>query len=161
MAVAAHADDRDVFVLQVAGSGVACVRAAAGRAPVPSRQVDETPALAVPASALADANVVVDRTLRPGDVLYVPRGFVHEASTGAAEASLHVTLAVATHDWTWSRLLAGVLANRMDSADGAADLADDAAAADAAATRDAGDGGNDSPAPRFAWRRSVPFAPRR
>ena len=102
-AVAAHADDRDVFVLQVAGAKAWRVYGAPPVAlPYTDEQVGKTPSLPVPASTLRDANALVDCTLRPGDVLYVPRGFVHEASTGASEASLHVTLAIATHDCTWS-----------------------------------------------------------
>jgi len=68
--------------------------------------------------------------LRPGDVLYIPRGYVHEASTPVVAKddadylfgdeqeedsfSFHVTIALATHDWTLAGLLGsmtqGVLA---------------------------------------------------
>ena len=51
-------------------------------------------------------------TLTPGDVLYLPRGYVHEASTknssdeiAGYEPSFHITVAIATHDWCLSVLL--------------------------------------------------------
>ena len=47
----------------------------------------------------------VETTLKRGDVLYVPRGFVHAATCGE-EPSLHATVAVATYDWTWAKLCA-------------------------------------------------------
>ena len=40
-----------------------------------------------------------DYILKPGDVLYVPRGHPHEAATtGGAEGSLHLTLGMVTED---------------------------------------------------------------
>ena len=54
----------------------------------PRKQVEETPA----------EPVVLDSTLQQGDLLYIPRGFVHQATT-AAEASAHVTLALEARTW--------------------------------------------------------------
>ena len=54
---------------------------------------------------------VVERVLKPGDVMYMPRGFVHEARTPAMASpdddtlSYHVTVALATHDWTLAGLM--------------------------------------------------------
>jgi len=50
-------------------------------------------------------------TLEVGDILYMPRGFVHEAFTSSSDASLHLTIALATADWTWSVLAARLLSN--------------------------------------------------
>lgn len=36
----------------------------------------------------------------PGDVLYIPRGFLHEAST-SAEGSCHITVTMPTSDYCW------------------------------------------------------------
>ncbi|KAL3928146.1 MAG: hypothetical protein SGBAC_012775 [Bacillariaceae sp.] len=47
----------------------------------------------------------IEKTLQPGDVLYMPRGFVHEASSPSDDLSFHVTIAIATHDWS----LAGMI----------------------------------------------------
>jgi ribosomal protein L16 Arg81 hydroxylase len=47
----------------------------------------------------------MERTMRPGDVLYMPRGYVHEARALESEPSFHVTIALATHDWTLTGLM--------------------------------------------------------
>lgn len=53
---------------------------------------------------------IMEFVLEPGDLLYIPRGFLHEARTGA-ESSLHLTLSVET--MTWRDLFAEIL--QMDS----------------------------------------------
>lgn len=122
-AVDAHADDRDVIVLQLAGAkswkvfpppdGLAF--------PVEDEQVGKA-GRAVPASAVRAGRESMVRTLRKGDVMYVPRGFVHEAATGKEGASLHLTLALPSHDWSWAALAA----RAVDDASGhARDLARD------------------------------------
>lgn len=103
-AVPCHADDRDVLVVQVYGSKQWKVyQYTPVPYPYPHEQVGKN-GLEVPASVL-EGPLAIDTTLHPGDVLYMPRGFVHEAKTNANEPSFHVTVALATHDWT----LAGVL----------------------------------------------------
>jgi hypothetical protein len=52
---------------------------------------------------------LLEVTLHAGDILYMPRGFVHEAYTTEEEASLHLTIALATHDWAWSTVAAAAL----------------------------------------------------
>lgn len=105
-AVPAHADDRDVFVVQLYGSKTWTVYQ---RVPIPypypSEQVGKT-GLAVP-DAVLQGPVLLERTLVPGDVLYLPRGYVHQAVTpqDSMEASSHVTVALATHDWSLAGLL--------------------------------------------------------
>lgn len=111
-AVRAHADDRDVFVLQLLGRKHWRVYA---NPPIPLPYPDEQVGkngLPVPESVLA-AEPLIDFELGPGDVLYMPRGFVHEARCGT-EASWHATLAVATHDWTWARVFASSVARYLD-----------------------------------------------
>ena len=54
-----------------------------------------------------DGRLCIDVTLQPGDVLYMPRGFVHEARSPTNALSFHVTIALATHDWS----LAGVISS--------------------------------------------------
>merc|ERR1712056_38189 len=39
-------------------------------------------------------------TMEPGDILYIPRGFLHEAET-SEEPSLHTTVTVPTSDFCW------------------------------------------------------------
>jgi hypothetical protein len=103
-AVDAHADDRDVFVVQLEGSKRWVVY---GDPPVPLPNPSEQAGkcFALPVDHEASAPRRVEATLHRGDVLYVPRGYVHEAKT-AGEASLHATVAVATYDWTWAKLCA-------------------------------------------------------
>jgi hypothetical protein len=113
-AVHAHADDRDVFVVQLEGKKTWVVYA---DPPVPYPNNDEQ---AGKAFALAEAFEVtaprvVETTLRRGDVLYVPRGFVHAATCGE-DASLHATVAAATYDWSWAKLCASVASEHGDSA---------------------------------------------
>ena len=71
--------------------------------PYPHEQVGKD-GLDVP-QAVLDGPLTLEVLLKPGDVLYMPRGFVHEASTSPTSLSYHATIALATHDWT----LAGIL----------------------------------------------------
>ena len=102
-AVEAHSDDRDVLVLQLEGSKEWQLYAPP---PVPFPESDEQVGKhgrPVPASAVAPscASTV---TLVAGDVLYLPRGHVHEAATNDAAPSLHLTIALPSHDWSWASL---------------------------------------------------------
>lgn len=102
-AVPPHADDRDVFVIQLVGSKDWKVYATLPVPyPYPQEQVGKQ-GLAVPKEVL-DGPVSISTTLRSGDVLYMPRGFVHEARCSNS-LSFHVTIALATHDWS----LAGIM----------------------------------------------------
>ena len=106
-AVDAHADDRDVLVLQLEGAKEWTVY---GEPPCPfptHREQVGKGGLAVPASATASNCVALRATLHKGDMLYVPRGFVHEASTSAHQPSLHLTLALPSADWSWASLIGG------------------------------------------------------
>ncbi|MFF0190867.1 cupin domain-containing protein [Streptomyces sp. NPDC005244] len=90
----AHYDVHDVFVLQIEGS---------------KRWVIHKPVLADPLrdqpwtdyrTAVADAagdKAHLDTVLNPGDVLYLPRGWLHSAQA-QGNVSIHVTLGV--HVWT-------------------------------------------------------------
>ena len=58
--------------------------------------------------------------LRPGDVLYIPRGHVHQATTytqgddEAIQPSFHITIALATFDWALSGLMATSVKKSLD-----------------------------------------------
>ena len=54
-----------------------------------------------------DGRLCIDATLQPGDVLYMPRGFVHQARSPTNALSFHITIALATHDWS----LAGIISS--------------------------------------------------
>jgi len=109
---AAHWDDVDVFILQVEGSKKWTVRA------------PPTEALALPRASSPDFDAAdlkamypgapAEVVLRPGDVLYLPRGFVHSAVSGE-DASLHVTLS--THRGNaWVDLLERLLPRALAAA---------------------------------------------
>jgi Cupin superfamily protein len=103
-AVPAHADDRDVLIIQVVGKKQWTVyQKVPIPHPYPPEQVGKE-GLDVPAEVL-EGPTLIQTILNPGDVLYMPRGYVHEAQTHEDNLSFHVTIALATHDWT----LAGIL----------------------------------------------------
>ena len=80
---AVHHDTHDVFVLQVSGSKR--WRIYAPLLELPLKHQRWSPALGDPGEPVQDV------TLRPGDTLYVPRGWPHEAVTDRAD-SLHLTI---------------------------------------------------------------------
>ena len=47
---------------------------------------------------------ILDKTLEPGDCLYFPRGFIHQATTTGDSHSLHITLSVYQKN-TWGDFL--------------------------------------------------------
>lgn len=81
--LAPHHDTHDVFVLQVSGTKSWVVREPLIERPLPRHRCDHAAALGQP--------VVSELDLRPGDALYLPRGFVHSASTQRG-LSLHLTI---------------------------------------------------------------------
>jgi len=87
----AHYDVHDVFVLQVAGEKHWTVHE-----PVhvdPLRNQPWTDHAQAVAAAARDKTPVIDEVLRPGDALYVPRGFLHSAKAlGGVSAHLTVGL---------------------------------------------------------------------
>jgi hypothetical protein len=97
-AVPAHADDRDVLVVQLVGSkNWQVYQSMPVPYPYPHEQVGKD-GIPVPPQVL-EGPLSVSTTLQPGDVLYMPRGFVHQAQCSDS-LSFHMTIALATHDWT-------------------------------------------------------------
>lgn len=108
-AVPAHADDRDVLVFQIAGSkNWQVYQNVPIPFPYPQEQVGKD-GQEVPKEVL-EGPIGLSTTLRPGDVLYMPRGFVHQASCGDS-LSFHVTVALATHDWSMAGMMAAATRN--------------------------------------------------
>ena len=90
--LAPHHDTHDVFVLQVAGAKHWTVRAPVVDTPLPRHVSDH--------DAAAGQPVLFEADMHPGDVLYLPRGFVHSAAAQQG-VSLHLTigvLATTVHD---------------------------------------------------------------
>ncbi len=85
-----HYDTHDVFVLQIAG--MKRWRVFEPPLPLPHRSQPFTPAgYALPAPLL-------ELELKPGDLLYLPRGYVHAAHTSDSY-SAHVTIGMTVYTW--------------------------------------------------------------
>jgi hypothetical protein len=86
----AHYDVHDVFVLQVAGEKHWRIHEPVLADPLRTQPWnDRAPAVA----AAAAGEPVIDAVLRSGDVLYLPRGYLH-AATALGEISAHLTIGV-------------------------------------------------------------------
>lgn len=85
-----HHDTHDVFVLQVGGEKRWKVYEPVFELPLKNQRY--TPELGGP------GQTVEDRVLRPGDTLYLPRGWLHEAMTSDTD-SLHLTIGVNVVTW--------------------------------------------------------------
>jgi hypothetical protein len=85
-----HHDTHDVFCLQVAGSKRWLVYEPALELPL--RHQRYRPELGEPGQP------VLDLVLEPGDMLYMPRGWLHQALT-SDEDSLHLTIGVNVYTW--------------------------------------------------------------
>jgi hypothetical protein len=106
-----HADDRDVIVIQVYGAKTWTVYR---NVPVPfpySHEQVGKEGREVPLVVL-EGSKMIETTLYPGDVLYMPRGYVHHAQAIANQSSFHATVALATQDWN----LGGILSQAVTSA---------------------------------------------
>jgi ribosomal protein L16 Arg81 hydroxylase len=89
-----HWDNHDVFVMQVLGRKHWKVEK--NRRVLPERET------AIEAEGRELRGEIYDFILEQGDVIYIPRGFVHAAECGS-ESSLHITLGV--YPRTWDDLL--------------------------------------------------------
>ncbi|WP_433061958.1 cupin domain-containing protein [Dactylosporangium sp. CS-033363] len=85
-----HYDTHGVFVLQVSGHKRWRVHAPVLDAPVPRQPWG---GVAEEVAAAAGAAPEIDAVLAPGDALYLPRGWVHAATT-EGEWSLHLTVGI-------------------------------------------------------------------
>lgn len=88
-AFASHFDTHEVFAVQ--GEGEKRWRVYANRADNPTTILSHDGAQAM--IDAAKGPVLMDVTMRPGDVLYLPRGWFHDA-IASAEASLHLTIGI-------------------------------------------------------------------
>uniref|UniRef100_A0A1B6GDQ5 Bifunctional lysine-specific demethylase and histidyl-hydroxylase n=1 Tax=Cuerna arida TaxID=1464854 RepID=A0A1B6GDQ5_9HEMI len=95
---APHYDDIEAFVLQIEGKKHWKV--------YPPRNEQETlPRFSSPNFSQEEiGEPILDVTLEPGDLLYFPRGYIHQASTVEGEHSLHITLS-AYQKTAWVDLL--------------------------------------------------------
>jgi len=98
-----HYDVHDVFVLQVAGEKRWRIRPPVLEAPLRDQPWEGRRAAVERA---AGAEPFLEETLRPGDCLYLPRGWLHSA-TALGGTSIHLTIGV--HAWTRRHLVDAVL----------------------------------------------------
>ena len=98
-----HHDTHDVFVLQTHGRK----RWRAYRPVVELAGPDQ------PWNHADPGTPVLEEELRPGDVLYLPRGVPH-AAEAQEDVSIHVTIGVLTHTWLdlWRHVLGGASEHR-------------------------------------------------
>src|SRR6478735_10777564 len=87
---AAHYDTHDVFVLQVAGSKRWTIHRPVIDDPLPTQTWEQHRAQV---AARATEEPLIDTLLRPGDAMYLPRGFLH-AAVAQGEVSIHLTVGV-------------------------------------------------------------------
>jgi hypothetical protein len=85
-----HHDTHDVLCLQVAGEKRWLVYEPVFELPLRDQRYTE--AMGAPGEP------VLDLVLRPGDTLYLPRGWLHEALTSESD-SLHLTIGIVAHTW--------------------------------------------------------------
>ena len=104
-AVPAHSDDQDVLILQLAGEKEWTVYGSPIELPYSHEQLGK--GMAVDRASLGEP--LLQTVLKPGGVLYLPRGFVHEARANEAGSSLHITLTVQTSDLNWRTFVRGGL----------------------------------------------------
>jgi lysine-specific demethylase/histidyl-hydroxylase NO66 len=89
-----HYDVHDVFVLQIAGEKRWQIHAPVLEAPLRDQPwTDRKSAV----ERRARERSLIEAALRPGDCLYLPRGFLH-AATALGGVSIHLTIGV--HAWT-------------------------------------------------------------
>jgi bifunctional lysine-specific demethylase and histidyl-hydroxylase NO66 len=88
-ALARHHDSHDVFVLQTEGEKVWQVYDRPA-----DRPLFGTSHHKAAEAGVGERPVLLEARMRPGDVIYIPRGFLHEALADTGE-SLHITFAVA------------------------------------------------------------------
>ena len=86
-----HFDSHDVFVLQIHGTKRWVIYDTPVQLPFRGHRFD--PATVKPGAA------TMEFELRPGDMVYIPRGVMHDAYTNETE-SLHITLGVLSTSWT-------------------------------------------------------------
>ena len=88
--LAVHHDTHDVFVLQVAGEKRWLVYEPVLELPLGDQRYSRE--LGEPGKPILDV------MLRPGDTLYLPRGWLHEGLTSRAD-SLHLTVGIKVYTW--------------------------------------------------------------
>ena len=93
-----HYDVHDVFVIQIEGEKQWRIREPVWDLPLRDQTWDDHKDAVARA---AEQDPLDEFVMTPGDVLYLPRGFLHSA-TALGEVSIHLTIGV--HEWTHHHL---------------------------------------------------------
>jgi len=104
----AHYDVHDVFVLQIAGTKRWIIHPPVLPAPLRSQPWTDR---RIEVARAAEAAPDIDAVLKPGDALYLPRGWLH-AATAQGEVSAHLTVGI--HTLTRYALLEALLEQAAD-----------------------------------------------
>ena len=102
-----HYDVHDVFVLQIEGEKRWQIHAPVHEAPLRDQPWTDRRAAV---ERRAEEPPLIEAVLRPGDCLYLPRGFLH-AATALGTVSTHLTIGV--HSWTRYALAEQLLAEAL------------------------------------------------
>jgi ribosomal protein L16 Arg81 hydroxylase len=105
-----HYDTHDVFVLQISGEKRWRIHAPVHVDPLRTQPWDQHRAAVARA---ATHEPVIDAVLRPGDALYLPRGWIHSA-TALGAISVHLTVGMSAY--TRADIVDGLLTQVGDSA---------------------------------------------
>lgn len=110
---APHYDDIEAFCLQLEGKKRWKVYAPLQK----SERLPRTSSEDYVEADLRDVEPALDVVLKPGDVLYMPRGWIHQACTidGTDGYSLHLTVS-AMQQWAWADLMELLLPEALQSA---------------------------------------------
>lgn len=109
---APHYDDIDAYILQLEGKKHWKVYE-------PFSRVDSLPRMSsrdFTVAEMKNRKPVLDIVLNPGDVLYMPRGWVHQACTlnDEKDHSLHLTVS-AMQNWSWIDLMENIIPQALDN----------------------------------------------
>ncbi|KAF8821080.1 histone lysine demethylase JmjC NO66 [Cardiosporidium cionae] len=104
-AVRAHSDDQDVFLIQIWGSKHWRVYNPIVTLPYTEEMVGKSCPIVQDVGAPC-----LEHVLKCGDILYIPRGFIHEAATSNS-CSFHITLTIPTSDFCWGIAIERIIRN--------------------------------------------------
>ena len=113
-AVPPHSDDQDVFILQVAGRKRWLVYDSQILLPYSHEQIGKR-GLQLDVSSLGPP--VLETVLGEGQLLYIPRGAIHQAMADKDVSSLHITLTVQTSDLTCGQFVLAALEQLLSAHD--------------------------------------------
>ena len=98
-----HTDAQDTFILQIAGEKRWRLFKPPILHPNQEQMLGKIPERPLSLEELGAP--FLDLLVRPGDVIYIPRGWPHVATTPPGQMAMHLTLTIPTHAYTWGKVL--------------------------------------------------------